>query len=98
MNTESVSEDRRSDLKTRKMKRRDGPRSEGWEQGRSLRRRPEREGERQRERQTERERRGDRGREREVPGVSNNNLYKHTLIIHVPFQCWRENPKFTEHN
>lgn len=36
--------------------------------------------------------------EREVPGVSNNNLYKHTLIIHIPFQCWRENPKFTEHN
>lgn len=37
-------------------------------------------------------------REREMPGVSNNNLYKHTLIIHIPFQCWRENPKFTEHN
>lgn len=36
--------------------------------------------------------------EREVPGVSNNNLYKHTSIIHVPFQCWREDPKFTEHN
>ena len=36
--------------------------------------------------------------ERELPGVSNNNLYKHTLIIHIPFQCWRENPKFTEHN
>lgn len=36
--------------------------------------------------------------EREMPGVSNNNLYKHTLIIHVPYRCWRENPKFTEHN
>lgn len=53
MNTEPASEDRRSDLKTRKMKRRDGPRSEGWEQGRSLQCRRVRERAREREREVE---------------------------------------------